>query len=805
MYNDSVKLEFAVAQLSFVDGSWQDTPDNIATFEESSLFSDGVARGSLYVVTEVAGEVEGRDHLARELIDTVRREYAAIRGSIAHALADAVRAANEFFYTINANLPPEARRIAGITAAVLRDNELFSAQAGPGLACLMRGNELRRYPDTSPWYMSDDAAVADWLSSRDFQTPGAVPIGIRRNYMPDLFHAWLNPGDVIVLSTRFLVHLLSIEELKDTLANRHPDQIVKSLEELAGASDLSVIVLGASGENVSPEPANAEATFPPFAPLLPTEEEYLDFPWINNARPPVVETPPLPVVDTTPVQLVENVPPIPIEPTEEELAQQRQLEELARQRELARKQQQEEQARERRAQIQSGVLRVGAGVTGGLAQAFGRINGAAIGNVADRTIDGLVRGIAKTIVFLIRAVVPGEPEEESRREVSPVRSTAWQLASIVFPILLIALGVFTWVSYRTDQQRLQIQAINQLIDDANKTLVTAKALAGSDRNKARDMGQNAINLAQQARTKSNNDPRASKVYYDAQDFLDGLNGILVLFMQPPFLTFTDPQSNPTRIVTHYPDIFVFDRGASSIYRYTISDTTTSAVPTSNAILKTGDKVGERTVGPLMDMMWIDSNRLLALDRNGVFWKYDPGRSVWEFKTITDSGAWQRVNLATSYAGNLYLLDATNKQILKYVPVGDWWTSPVTFFNPGVNPDLASVVDVTIDGDVWMLRNTGSILKCSVARCTDQPIAELDTPISKPVSLFTSPTLAGLYIADGGNQRIVQMDKATGKFARQFKPRGQDRDAFKALKAFTVDDKRFYFVNGNQADFANIPQ
>ncbi|MBI5030359.1 MAG: hypothetical protein HZB51_07520 [Chloroflexi bacterium] len=803
-----MKLEFAVAQLSFVDGSWQDAPDNIAIFQESSLFGDGVARGSLYVVTEVAGEVEGRDHLARELIETVRREYAASRGSIAHALADAVRAANDFFYNINANLPPEARRIAGITAAVLRDNELFSAQAGPGLACLMRGNELRRYPDMSPWYLADDAAVADWLASRDFQTPGAVPIGIRRNYMPDLFHAWLNPGDLIVLSTRFLVHLLSNEELKDTLADRHPDEIVKSLEELAGASDLSVIVLSASGEITPPDAQAAETPFAPFAPPLPSEEEYLDVPWSPSARQIVAEplAPTLPaIVDVEPVSTIDEVEPVEPELSEAELAHQRELEELARQRELARKQEQEEQARERRAKIQSGVLRVGAGVTGGLAQAFGRINGAAIGNLADRTIAGLFRTIAKATVFLIRAVVPGEPKEESRRESSPVRSTAWQLASIVFPILLIVFGVFTWVTYRADQQRLQVQAINQLIDDANKTLATAKQLAGSDRNRARDMGQNALNLAQQARTKSNNDPRASKVFYDAQDFLDSLNGILVLFMQPPFLTLTEAQSNATRVVTHYPDVFVFDRGTQIIYRYTISDTNTGAVPTSNPILKTGEKVGERTVGPLMDMMWLDSNRLLALDRNGVFWKYDPGRSVWEFKTVTESGAWQRVNIATSYAGNLYLLDATNKQILKYVPVGDWWTSPVTFFNPGVSPDLTTVVDVTIDGDVWMLRSTGSILKCSVARCTDQPIAEIDAPLSKPVSLFTSPTLAGLYIADGGNQRIVQMDKATGKFSRQFKPRGQDRDAFKTLKAFTVDDKRFYFVNGNQASFANIPQ
>ena len=835
MYNNHVKLELAVAQLAIVDGTWQDAPDNIAIFDEAALFGEGLSRGNLYVVTEVAGEIEGRDSLARELIETVRREYAASRGrgSIAHALADAVRAANEFFYSTNVNLLPEQRRIAGITAAVLRDNELFSAQAGPGLACLMRGNELRRYPDTSPWFMADDAAVADWLASRDFQTPGAVPIGIRRNYTPDLFHAWLKPGDIIVLSTRYLVHLLSNEELADTLAHRHPDQIISGLADLAGASDLSVIVLGASGDDVAPEPTAEPGITPTYTPPQPTEEEYLDFPWMSSARPSVAESPkpmtlpgvseptPLPAEPTLEIEFV------PDEPSEEDLARQREAEDLAQQKrmqeelerkraleELAQKREQEElehkriqeeQARARRAKIQSGVFRAGAGVAGGLAQALGRINGAAIGNAADRLIDGVIRGIARATVFMIRAVVPGEPEQATEREASPARSTAWQLASLVLPILLIAAGVWTWVSYRTDQQRIQTQALNQLITDSTTTLERAKQLAPSEKNTARDMAQNALNLAQQARAKSPNDTRASKAFYDAQDYLDGLNGILTLFIQPSFITFKDPQANPSRIVTHYPDVFVLDRGTQSIYRYTISDPGTVVTATASIILKTGDKPTDRVVGPLMDMLWLDAGRLLVLDRNGVFWKYDPSRSAWEYKTISDSGAWARVNLVTSYAGNLYLIDAPNKQILKYVPVGDWWTSPVTFFNPGVNPDLSTVVDLAIDGDVWMLKGTGTILKCSVARCADQPIAEIDTPITKTVSLYTSQTLAGLYIADSGGQRIVQMDKATGRFARQFKPRGQDRDAFTALKAFAVDDKRFYFVNGNQAYFANIPQ
>ncbi|MDE3091129.1 MAG: hypothetical protein KGJ80_17275, partial [Chloroflexota bacterium] len=90
-----MKDPVALAQLSIVDGAWQESPDNVAQFEESALFEGAPNRGSLYLVTEVTGDPEGRDELARELIETARREYAASRGSITLGLAQAVRAANE--------------------------------------------------------------------------------------------------------------------------------------------------------------------------------------------------------------------------------------------------------------------------------------------------------------------------------------------------------------------------------------------------------------------------------------------------------------------------------------------------------------------------------------------------------------------------------------------------------------------------------------------------------------------------------------------------------------------------------------
>lgn len=755
--------EVTVAQLSIVDGAWQESPDNLAVFGESG-------RGTLYLLAEVAGEAEGRDALARELIETARRAYAASRGSITLALSQAVRAANLFFHDVNVNTPREARRIGGITAVVLRQDEMFIAQGGPGLTCLVRGSELQRYPDESPWF-----DPGEMIS--EFPTFGTVPLGLRRDYTPDLFHVTLQPGDTILLSTRALAHLLTNEELLDTLTRRHPDEIVESLEDLAGAADLSVIAIRLAGEPL------------PYAPQPP-----LLSPDIRQERQ-----------ERAPGVSGEVKPP----PTEEELARRHALGEE----ELARRRAQAEQARVRRTKVIAAILAATAGAMAALAGIFARINWTRLGAVADRAISILLRGIAHVILFSIRAFLPGEPREDKHTPVTPASSssqTAWRFAALLFPLLLIAAGGAAWLNFRIEVQRVQAAQLSQWVDQANAAIESGKSLAQTDKAAARDAFQKAMSLAQQAQKLSPNHAAARNAYYQAEDSLDALNGISVLMFLPRFASYVDAKSNPSRIVAHWPDVFVLDRGTQRIYRYLVNDDGSGAAPASGdgVILRTGDKVGDRTVGELIDMLWIDAGRLVVIDRSGTFLQYDPVKFAWSARAASDASQWTRVSLASSYIGNLYLLDPSRNQILKYVASADGaWTSSVTYFAPGVNVDLSGAIDLAIDGDVWVLRVDGSLWRFTAGKLADFIPRDLDTPLSKPTSLFTSQMLVGVYIADAGNQRIVRLDKVTGKLIRQFRVRSQDRDAFNALKAIAVDEtnKKFFFVNGNQAYLATIPQ
>ena len=788
VYNKFVNREVAVAQLSIVDGAWQESPDNVAIVEE-------VGRGTLYIVAEVAGDAEGRDQLARELVETARRAYAASRGSFTAALTQAIREANNLFYTYNLNTPPEARRIAGISAVVLREEELFIAQGGPGLTCVVRGNTLHLYPDESPWFDPSDEIG-------EFITPGTVPLGLRREYTPDLFHVALHPGDTIVLSTRALIHLLTNDELLDTLLNRHPDEIVENLEDIAGAADLSAIAIRFAID-LAPVPL-------PSRPAAVLDNRTMESGAVqdlspvtnNHAEPPVI-SPDVPIgeEDVGAGYVVEG-------PTEEELA----FASARAEEERERRRLQIEKARAGWAQIVSGILGAIAGALAAVAGVFTRIDWTRIGAAADRAISALLRGFVHLVIFAIRAFLPGAPDEGRTITAAPtaskVQQTAWRLAALIFPLLLLIAGGTAWIGYRQDVKATQDRQLAELLNQANTAIDAGKKVSGTNKIAAREFFQKAMTLAQQARTLSPTNPAPRTLYNSAEDLYNGANGVSVLFLFN-FATF-DTKANPTRIVTRIPDIFIFDRGLQRILRYATNDagTPVPSVAGDGVILKSGDKIGEKTVGELIDMTWIDAGRLVALDRSGLFLLYDPVKSSWTARAATDGSQWARVTMASSYVGNLYLLDPSKNQILRYIASAEGvWSSSNTYFLPNVNVDLSSAVDIAVDGDVWVLRADGSIWRFTGGKLNDFTPRDLETPLSKSTSLFTSKETAWLYVADAGNQRIVQFDKVTGKFVRQFKPRSDTRDAFNALKVIAADEtsKKFFMINGNQAYLANIPQ
>jgi hypothetical protein len=155
-----------------------------------------------------------------------------------------------------------------------------------------------------------------------------------------------------------------------------------------------------------------------------------------------------------------------------------------------------------------------------------------------------------------------------------------------------------------------------------------------------------------------------------------------------------------------------------------------------------------------------------------------------------------------------VLDPQANTLLRYLPTSDGYsTQPESYFPTDQPVDLNGAVDFAIDGAIYVLFNDGRIGKYMSGEPVEFNISGLDQPFNNPVSIFTAPNeeVQHIYVADAGNQRVVQLNK-DGSFARQFKPRPGEAVSFANLQDIFVDEigGRLYVLDSNNLYVGNIP-
>jgi serine/threonine protein phosphatase PrpC len=780
---DSPPLHVDLAQVCSVDGIWQDMPDQIAAFDEARLGASVSGRGSLYVLLDVSGEIEGRAEVERELIETVRREYVDHHGSITFGLSEALRAANAALYDLNLAAAREARRMAGISAVVLRGQDLYVAQAGPAVVYAEIDDLLHRFPAESEWFTEDQPVIS----------PGgkaSAPLGLHREFACDLFHTPVRAGDVFVLATRALTQLASTEELAQAFTNRGAEDIGSFLEQVANGSDLSALV----AELVDPRdldkagpPAPVTQMVPEFSlATQPLEPETA----ATETEPPRAET-----------MAAAAETAAPEESTQQELERRR-----------------EERRRQRAAQI-GAVWRVLGGVGVGLVGLVALL-GRAVLHLVDlvdweglkgqlnRLLNMLFTAVWRLLALLVRLVLPGAPSKQP--VLLPRRASREPLwlrgVAVLLPVIFIGLafGIYKQQDLGREKQAADLVASADRLEQAAEN--------NPDKNAAREQLDQALVSVRQARDLYDT-PNAQNVFFKIQDQLNEVSGIAVLYVISPLATLKNGGADFSRVIADGNDLYLLDRGAQRVYHYIVNDSATSSQPSpgDGTILKVGDKADTISVGAVRGLVWADSNGsttagLVAVSDNALL-QYDPPATSWHATVVSDAAQWGQIRAVASFLGNVYLLDAAKNQIWKYVPAANGYAQQAVPYLPAnSSTSFSRAVDLAVDGDVWVLTADGSVLRFRGGQRVPYDLSGLETPLKNPVSLYTQAEVDAVYIADAGNQRLVEFDKS-GKFVRAFKPAAQNGDAFNSLEALLASDaeRKFYFVNGSTLYVANLPR
>ncbi len=145
-------------------------------------------------------------------------------------------------------------------------------------------------------------------------------------------------------------------------------------------------------------------------------------------------------------------------------------------------------------------------------------------------------------------------------------------------------------------------------------------------------------------------------------------------------------------------------------------------------------------------------------------QFDPKDGSWKKVDIAYPN--QNVAIANIFVYNrrLYSLDTQNSQVYKHDAIktgfslGKEWTK-------NNSTGLTSTVDLTIDGDVFVLGKNGNIFKFTNGLAQPFAISGLDPELTSADEIWTYNDLNYIYILDATDKRIILLDK-TGQLKTQ---------------------------------------
>ena len=118
-----------------------------------------------------------------------------------------------------------------------------------------------------------------------------------------------------------------------------------------------------------------------------------------------------------------------------------------------------------------------------------------------------------------------------------------------------------------------------------------------------------------------------------------------------------------------------------------------------------------------------------------------------------------------FSDKLYFLVPDERQIFVYSRFGDAYKRSKAWVDKGAE-SLADALDFAVDGEIFVLKNDGTVAKFSKNKQVEFELDAAEYQIS-PSKIITPNESAPLYILDKAAGRIIVYDKKTGKLSAQY--------------------------------------
>jgi len=241
--------------------------------------------------------------------------------------------------------------------------------------------------------------------------------------------------------------------------------------------------------------------------------------------------------------------------------------------------------------------------------------------------------------------------------------------------------------------------------------------------------------------------------------------------------------------------YVLDAATKAVYRIDLQ------AGKASPVIKEGTKTRGGTVAEPLHLA-AGGQDVLGLDAKNVLWRWRPadakGKGTLAKINVNGSAEWGTdilgigtfVRNENTGLYNLYVIDPSEKQILRYSPAldGSGYPSPASGYLT-TPQDVSQVTSMHIDGDLY-LADAGVVTRYINGRSGSWGLAEPPDAVLRPAPahrLIASPGGRDegiMYTFDPGSDRILAYDKSSGRYLEQYRIADGGSD-WADLRAFYV--------------------
>lgn len=313
-------------------------------------------------------------------------------------------------------------------------------------------------------------------------------------------------------------------------------------------------------------------------------------------------------------------------------------------------------------------------------------------------------------------------------------------------VILVLVSAILWKRHQIAQE---IEAVQPRFGELQQQLAQARELADEQPIAARAQTREVMHGLEDLITAHPDKPGAVKKlkeeYQLAQAFADSISGSQEQGTLEPFfdLRLADADFVARTITANSTHLFALDASGQRLISLDTETKQTTVIPLENIGTARAITANEQAVVVLADGLHA----------------YEPDDAD-SHETLKDQGDSDRDGtLLGSFTSYLYVLNPQSRNIFRYLQQtsGDL-SEPIGWLVDKQGLDFSALESMTIDGDLWLATNDGTIYQYTQGRSQNFSVGEMSTPFDSSLQLATHPDTDNLFVLEKAKNRLVVLKK-----------------------------------------------